>query len=60
MIKKIKTMLIALLAPFFFIQAAYCVPALHSVQQLKQPDGTTFTAKLWGDEKNHGWETLEG
>ena len=27
---------------------------------LTQPDGTPFTARQWGDEWNHGYETLEG
>lgn len=38
----------------------YCVPALQVVQQLEQPDGTTFSATLWGDETSHGWETEDG
>ncbi len=58
-----KTAIIALLAfliSLVLIQIAYCVPASDSVQQLKQPDGTTFAARLWGDETGHGWETLDG
>jgi immune inhibitor A len=27
---------------------------------MEQPDGHRFTARQWGDEKTHGWETLEG
>jgi M6 family metalloprotease-like protein len=50
----------AVLISQVFIQMAYCVPALDTVQQLEQPDGTTFTAKLWGDETGHGWETIDG
>ncbi len=36
------------------------MPALQTEQLLQQPDGTTFTAKLWGDERAHGWETIDG
>jgi len=27
---------------------------------LKQADGSTFSARQWGDEWSHGWETSEG
>jgi M6 family metalloprotease-like protein len=50
----------ALLLSQGYIQIAYCVPALDFVQQLKQPDGTMFAARLWGDETGHGWETVDG
>ncbi len=36
------------------------VPAAPIMHTLKQPDGTTFRARQWGDENSHGWETLEG
>jgi M6 family metalloprotease-like protein len=39
---------------------ALAVPALPEAHQLRQPDGTTFLARLWGDERLHGWETAEG
>jgi M6 family metalloprotease-like protein len=58
--KILKRTLLALLASLLFSQTGYCVPALNTVQQLSQPDGTTFAAKLWGDESGHGWETLDG
>lgn len=52
--------MLAFLISLVLIQIAYCVPALDTVQQLQQPDGTTFTARLWGDETGHGWETSDG
>ncbi len=36
------------------------VPAAPGTQTLMQPDGTTLTARLWGDERQHGWETVTG
>ena len=38
----------------------YAVPAAPFLHTLSQPDGTTFKARLWGDENIHGWETEEG
>ncbi len=35
-------------------------PAVPVDIPLTQPDGTTFTARLWGDEFMHGMETLDG
>ncbi len=32
-------------------------PVLHTVSQ---SDGSTFKARLWGDEFSHGWETEDG
>ncbi len=52
--------LIAFLISLVLIQIAYCVPALDTVRQIEQPDGTAFAARLWGDETGHGWETLDG
>ena len=52
--------LIAFLSSLVLFQIAYCMPALDAIHQLEQPDGTTFSAKLWGDETGHGWETLDG
>lgn len=60
MSKMIIISLLAFLLSLVLIQIAYCVPALDSVRQLQQPDGTTFAARLWGDETGHGWETLDG
>ncbi|RMF92999.1 MAG: M6 family metalloprotease domain-containing protein, partial [Nitrospinota bacterium] len=41
-------------------QPAEAVPASPRVHTLRQADGTTFAARQWGDERLHGWETLEG
>ena len=48
------------LASLIFSRTGYCVPAVTSTRQFTQPDGSTFTARLWGDEKAHGWETMDG
>lgn len=56
----IKATLLALLISLFFFQSGYCVPALDTIEQLEQPDGSSFAAKRWGDETQHGWETLDG
>jgi M6 family metalloprotease-like protein len=58
--KILTSALLTFLISLLLIQSAYCVPALNSIQQLEQPDGTTFAAKLWGDETGHGWETVDG
>lgn len=36
------------------------VPAFPDLVELKQPDGTSFLARQWGDERLHGWETAGG
>lgn len=51
---------VACLSALVFYRIGYCVPALPSVQQIEQPDGYRFAARLWGDEKAHGWETVDG
>jgi immune inhibitor A len=48
--------------------AAFClvagtvvaVPAYRNVAELLQPDGRSFRARLWGDERHHGYETEDG
>ena len=50
----------ALIALLGLAQSAYGAPALPEAFVLHQPDGTTFSARQWGDESNHGWETIEG
>ena len=54
----VMTLLLALL----WVEAvpAHAVPASPDVKTLTQPDGSTFQARLWGDEWNNGWETLSG
>ncbi|RMF90565.1 MAG: M6 family metalloprotease domain-containing protein [Nitrospinota bacterium] len=36
------------------------MPAAPVIHTLRQADGTTFAARQWGDERQHGWETLDG
>lgn len=57
----------AFLAPLIFIlflfgysSIALGVPAVPRDHILEQPDGSRFTARQWGDEWNHGWETADG
>lgn len=38
----------------------FCVPASPAQHTLRQPDGSSFQAKQWGDEFYHGWETADG
>jgi immune inhibitor A len=38
----------------------FAVPAAPVTHILRQPDGTEFNAKQWGDENLHGWETEDG
>jgi len=48
---------------FFFLFAGkvlLAVPAAPNQHTLKQPDGSQFKARQWGDEWNHGWETPDG
>ncbi len=52
--------LFLLFLSLYFCQIGRCVPAVQMIKQLEQPNGNSFTAKLWGDEEAHGWETLEG
>jgi M6 family metalloprotease-like protein len=42
------------------ITSAQASPAAPIDIPITQPDGTTFTARQWGDEWNHGYETVEG
>jgi hypothetical protein len=35
------------------------VPALPATDILKQPDGFSFEAKQWGDERSNGYETAD-
>ncbi|MEW5934992.1 MAG: S-layer homology domain-containing protein, partial [Bacillota bacterium] len=36
------------------------VPAHPGPVKLEQPDGKEFLARQWGDERLHGWETVDG
>jgi M6 family metalloprotease-like protein/uncharacterized delta-60 repeat protein len=61
---KVALKLRTLLHIFCFVLAMYkaaeAVPAAPVVHTLRQADGTTFAARQWGDERRHGWETLDG
>jgi immune inhibitor A len=48
------------LISLFFVPIGLCMPALPAPHQMEQPNGYRFSARLWGDEKNHGWETIDG
>lgn len=57
----------ALLAVFLAITLVSIIPAvsdarpaINRLHTQRQPDGTVFTARQWGDEHGHGWETTEG
>ncbi len=39
---------------------AQAAPAAPVDIPITQPDGSTFTSRVWGDEYQHGMETLEG
>jgi M6 family metalloprotease-like protein len=51
---------IILLSFFLFAGKALAVPVAPNQHTLIQPDGVQFKARQWGDEWNHGWETLDG
>ncbi|MEC4686263.1 MAG: M6 family metalloprotease domain-containing protein [Nitrospirota bacterium] len=42
------------------VEEAEAVVAAPVVRTLIQADGSAFTARLWGDERLHGWETEDG
>lgn len=42
------------------ITSVQAAPAAPIDIPITQPDGTVFTARQWGDEWNHGYETTEG
>ncbi|MBI5847531.1 MAG: M6 family metalloprotease domain-containing protein [Nitrospirae bacterium] len=41
-------------------QQSHAVPAAPGLHTLKQADGSKISARQWGDENLHGWETQEG
>ena len=57
-----KTLLIPALCLvlYFVVSPGLAVPAAPNTHILQGKDGSNFTAKLWGDEWSHGWETTEG
>jgi M6 family metalloprotease-like protein len=42
------------------VTGVLAAPAAPIDQTLTQPDGTTFTARQWGDEWQNGFETISG
>lgn len=51
---------LVLLAVLAFARWGQRAPAIPTDHEFQQPDGTRFSARLWGDERAHGWETLNG
>ncbi len=49
-----------MVASVLFGPNANAAPAAPTVFTLRQPNGVTFQARLWGDEWNHGTETTDG
>ena len=52
--------LLSLLALLTGADSALAVPAAPGTHVLKQADGSTIKARQWGDEWQHGWETVSG
>ena len=53
-------LLVALGLLLLFPLAANAGPPRPGVVTLTQPDGSTFQARVWGDEREHGMQTLTG
>ncbi|HQN43891.1 MAG TPA: M6 family metalloprotease domain-containing protein [Anaerolineaceae bacterium] len=53
-------LLVALVAAATMVTLAAAAPAAPIDITLTQPDGSTFTARQWGDEWSNGMETLDG
>ncbi len=51
---------LALMAGVLFTPSAQAAPAAPRTFELRQPDGSRFEARLYGDEWNHGYETARG
>lgn len=65
MFKRKLSQIIIIIAGFLFLTAlpnmiVQASPASPNSFVVIQPDGTTFTAVQWGDEYQHGLETVEG
>lgn len=52
--------LVMIFTGYIFPVKGYAVPAAPVIHPLTQPDGTIISAKQWGDESYHGWETEDG
>lgn len=59
LIRALLSLVIAITLPGAF-GPALAAPAAPQSFPLKQPDGTTFLARSYGDEWNNGFETLDG
>lgn len=56
----IKALVLFCAVSFIYPAGAFAVPAAPFEHTLKQKDGTDIKARQWGDEQNHGFESLEG
>ena len=60
MILSLTAVCLALACAALFIGRVQASPAAPVEILLTQPDGSTFSARAWGDEWNNGVETLDG
>jgi hypothetical protein len=58
--KPVATAVLAALLVLLGATAASAVPAYPGLVELEQPDGKKFLVQQWGDERLHGWETVDG
>ncbi|WP_027717795.1 hypothetical protein [Desulfovirgula thermocuniculi] len=58
--KKGSAFFLAVLLVLALARPACGVPAYPGAVELVQPDGAKFLARQWGDERAHGWETVDG
>jgi len=57
----IAVFMMTLLGQLLWAENCQAVPAPYDLlHTLTQPDGTTFSARQWGDEWMNGWETVNG
>ena len=52
--------LVMIFTGYIFPVKGYAVPAAPVIHPLTQLDGTIISARHWGDENYHGWETEDG
>jgi len=58
--RKLVLVIAAFMVLYCVVSPGLAVPAAEVIQILEQKDGSAFTARMWGDEWLHGWETTEG
>jgi len=59
--KIIAILIMVLAGQLTCIKNSFAVPAPYDLlHTLTQPDGATFSARQWGDERMNGWETADG